>query len=274
MIFIRFLSVLFRSFVDFFRDGGMMLAGAISFFTMMAIVPFCLLLVTVFGHFLGQYRDFYQFFLSRLVSFFPKITSEITEELRRIIIYKSLGQFSLVLYCLISFQLFSSFESAINTIFKVRVRRSLIVSIILSLVIVTLVIVILLLSFGATSGISLLRSLRELFPGFHIGRITGFFIRFVIPFLFVFLIMMILYLFLPRKMVKFRHAVSGALFTTILLEAAKHIFTIYAVKVAMFGTIYGPLSAFVIFLLWMYYSACIFLIGAEVVHNLSASGAR
>jgi len=268
MSLMRFIPVLFRSFLDFFRDGGMMLAGAISFFTMMAIVPFCLLLITIFGHFLGQYREFYQFFLSRLVSFFPKITSEITEELRRIIIYRRLGQFSLVLYCLISFQLFSSFESAINAIFKVRVKRSFIVSLTLSLVIV-----ILLLSFGATSGISTLRALREVLPGFHIGKIAGFLIRFVVPFVFVSLVVMTLYLLLPRKMVKFKHAVSGALFTSIFLEAAKHIFTLYVVKVSMLGTVYGPLSAFVIFLLWMYYSACIFLIGAEVVHNLSASRA-
>jgi len=39
-------------------------------------------------------------------------------------------------------------------------------------------------------------------------------------------------------------------------------FTIYVVKVAKPGTIYGPLSAFVLFLLWVFYSSCIFLVGA------------
>lgn len=34
------------------------------------------------------------------------------------------------------------------------------------------------------------------------------------------------------------------------------------------GTIYGPLSAFMIFLLWVFYSSCIFLVGAKFVHNL------
>jgi uncharacterized BrkB/YihY/UPF0761 family membrane protein len=28
------------------------------------------------------------------------------------------------------------------------------------------------------------------------------------------------------------------------------------------------LTAFVVFLLWVFYSSCIFLIGAEIVHNL------
>jgi uncharacterized BrkB/YihY/UPF0761 family membrane protein len=43
------------------------------------------------------------------------------------------------------------------------------------------------------------------------------------------------------------------------------------VKVIKLGTIYGPLSAFVIFLLWVFYSSCIFLIGAEIVRNLEDS---
>jgi uncharacterized BrkB/YihY/UPF0761 family membrane protein len=31
------------------------------------------------------------------------------------------------------------------------------------------------------------------------------------------------------------------------------------------------MTAFVIFLLWFFYSSCIFLIGAEMVHNLGIS---
>jgi len=54
------------------------------------------------------------------------------------------------------------------------------------------------------------------------------------------------------------------------MEAAKYIFTFYVVKVVRLGAVYGPLSAFIIFLLWVFYSSCIFLIGAETVHNLEA----
>ncbi|MBI5188491.1 MAG: YihY/virulence factor BrkB family protein [Nitrospirae bacterium] len=54
---------------------------------------------------------------------------------------------------------------------------------------------------------------------------------------------------------KISHAFIGALFTW------------YVGTVMRFGTIYGPLTAFVVFLLWVFYSSCIFLIGAEVVHN-------
>jgi uncharacterized BrkB/YihY/UPF0761 family membrane protein len=35
--------------------------------------------------------------------------------------------------------------------------------------------------------------------------------------------------------------------------------------------IYGSLTAVVAFLLWVFYAACIFLIGAEIVKNLESA---
>ncbi len=270
----QYIKVIFRSFVDFFRDGGLMLAASISYFTMMAIVPFCLLLVTIFGYFLGEHEDLLRFFSAKLVGFFPKITSEITNELRKIISYKGIGQFTFILYGLLSYQLFSSLETAINVIFKTRSKRSFIISFILSLFIITLIIAFILASFGATAAISMLKTLQEFFPDVKIGKITGFVIKFVVPLILVFLTAATLYIFLPKKRIRLSCALSGALFTAILLEAAKHTFTLYVVKVAKLGTIYGPLSAFVIFLLWVFYSSCIFLVGAEVVRNLEDSEKR
>jgi membrane protein len=260
--------IIVRSFFDFFRDGGMMLAASLSYFSMMAIVPFCLFLVTIFGYFLGGQREFYQFFSARLISYFPDVTRGITEELGRIITYKGLGKLSLLLYGLLSYGLFSSLEAATNTIFKIKVKRSFLVSVILSLVIVTSIIAFFLISFGATSMISALKPVQEFFPGLKIGRISGLLIRFVLPFFVMFVTVTMLYVFLPKKRIRTANALSGALFTVVFLEAAKHLFTLYVVNVFRLGTIYGPLSAFVIFLLWVFYSASIFLIGAEVVHNL------
>ncbi len=266
-----YMKVTGNSFLDFFRDGGIMLAGSLSFFFMMAVVPFCLFLVTVFGYFLGEQKELYQFLSSRLASFFPRVTYKITEELQRLITYKGLGKLSLILYGFLSFQLFASLQSALNAIFKAKTRRSFIVSVILSLVMITLTMAFVLISFVATSSISMLEPLREFFPGLRIGRITGFFIGFVIPFILIFVTMTTAYVLFPRKRVKVSHAAAGALFTAVFLETAKHLFTLYVVNVFRLGTIYGPLSAFVIFLLWVFYSMSIFLIGAEVAHNLEDS---
>jgi membrane protein len=266
------MKILVKSLVDFFRDGGLMLAGSLSYFSMMAFVPFCLFLVTIFGYFLGEQKEFYQFFLSKLISFFPKVTSQVTEELKMIIAHRGLGKFTLLLYGFLSYQLFSSMESAVNVIFRVKVKRSFLVSLILSLFVVTLISAFFLVSFSASSSISMLEPLQELFPVLKMSRVTGVFIGFVIPFILMFLTVTTVYILLPKKRVRLAHACSGALFTAILLEVAKHVFTFYVRHVFRLGTIYGPLSAFVIFLLWVYYSSCIFLIGAKVVYNQETSG--
>jgi len=267
---VKYLKIIVRSFVDFFKDGGIMLAGSLSYFSMMALVPFCLFLITIFGYILGHYHGFYEFFSNRLVSFFPDITSGITKELRKLIIFKGIGAFSLVIYGILSFQVFSSIENALNVIFKVKKKRAFFWSIILSLIIVTLIIIMIVISFVATSLIPLLKTMRQVFPELRIGMITGFLIRYVVPFFAVLFTVTVMYIFFPKSKVKTSHAFLGALFTTVFLEVAKHIFTWYVGTVVEFGTIYGPLTAFVVFLLWVFYSSCIFLIGAEMVHNLSS----
>ncbi|MEW6001247.1 MAG: YihY/virulence factor BrkB family protein [Nitrospirota bacterium] len=259
--------MIIKSFIDFLKDGGLMLAGSLSYFTIMAFVPFCLFLITLFGSFLGHYQQFYQFFLNKLISFFPEITSEVTKELEKLITFRGIGTFSIVLYGILSYQVFASLENALNVIFKIKKRRSFLWSIILSSIIVTIIINIILLSFLATSLIPLLKTLKPFFPALKIGKITSFLIRYVVPFFMIFFIVTVLYILIPRKKVKISHALFGALFTTTFLEVAKHLFTWYVGTVVRFGTIYGSLTAFVVFLLWMFYSSCIFLIGAEVVHN-------
>ncbi len=248
-----------------------MLAGALSYFFMMAIIPFCLFLVAIFGYFIGENEAFLKFFSAKLTGLFPSITYKITEELKKLISYRGLGTFTLMLYGLLSLQLFSSLQTAVNTIFKIRAGRPFHVSLVRSLFIVTLIFIAVIMSFGATSAISILRVLREIFPDMRIGKIAGFFIGYLVPFMLTFLVLAIMYVFLPLGKVQIRYALAGSLFTTILHEAAKHIFTFYVMKVTHLGTIYGPLSAFVIFLLWVFYSSCIFLIGAELVHNLQGS---
>ncbi len=264
----RMVRVISRSFLDFFRDNGLMLAGSLSYFTIMALVPLCLFLVTVFGYFLGQYPDFYKFFLAKLTGFFPSVTRDITDDLTKIISYKGLGKFSLLLYGVLSFQVFASMESALNIIFKVKKRRNFIFSIIVSLVVVTLIIVLLTVSFAAASFIPFLKTLGSDFSIIKIGKITKFLVQFVLPFVLVLFSIMLLYVVVPKTKVALTSALRGAFFATVMLEVAKHAFTWYVINVAQFGKIYGPLTAFVMFLLWMFYSSGIFLIGAEIVHNL------
>jgi membrane protein len=262
-------KVILKSVSDFFRDGGPVLAGSIAYFFLMSFVPFCLLLVSLFGYLLGGNEEFFQFFTARLLRFFPAATSEVSKQLTALVVYRQIGIFTLVLYLYFSYQLYMALEAAIRVIFRQREGRSLLSSILFSFFVITLIASLILASFAATSAVQLLASLLEVFPFLRIGVLTGFLIGYVIPVLLVLFVTTVLFMFLPVKRASFADAFRGGIFTSIFLEAARHIFTLYIINAApQYGAIYGSLSTFVILLLWVFYSSCIFFIGAEVVRNL------
>jgi len=71
---------------------------------------------------------------------------------------------------------------------------------------------------------------------------------------------------LPRRHVRFRHAFLGALVATSFWWMAKWGFGIYYAhaKDMTWGLLYGSLSSLMAAMVFMYYSCCIFLLGAEV----------
>ena len=71
---------------------------------------------------------------------------------------------------------------------------------------------------------------------------------------------------LPRRHVKFSHAFLGALVTMLLWWGAKWVFGIYYThaKELTWGILYGSLGSMMAALVFLYYSCCIFLLGAEV----------
>ena len=262
-------GIIWKSLADFFKDDGLMLAGSISYFTMMAIVPFSIFLVTLFGYFLGHYPEFYSFVLAEMVNLLPNVTNKITNDMSMPISYENIGKYSIILYGLLSYPLFSSFQNALNVVFKIKKKRNFIWSLFISFLTVTIIMLLLLTSFTATTFISLLKTFSYVMPDMKIGVITAFIIRFVLPFILVLFILTMLYFLIPKTKVRLINSFKGAFFTALMFEVAKNVFTWYVVSVAQFGKIYGSLSAFIVFLLWVFYSCSILLIGAELVNNLT-----
>jgi membrane protein len=86
----------------------------------------------------------------------------------------------------------------------------------------------------------------------------------LVAFTVIFLMFFALYKFLPLRRVRARAAVVAALFTTALFELARHVF---ARLIGSFhpGSLYtGTIAALVIAVVWVYYSALIFILGGEV----------
>jgi membrane protein len=90
-----------------------------------------------------------------------------------------------------------------------------------------------------------------------------------LPILFEVLAFLLLYLVMPNVKLKFRHALVGAMVATILFELSKAAFAFYVSNLANYELVYGALATLPIFLIWVYLSWLVALVGAEVVAALS-----
>jgi len=79
----------------------------------------------------------------------------------------------------------------------------------------------------------------------------------------------LVYAAVPNCRVPFRHALIGGLFAALAFHAARSIFTQLVVG-SSYTFIYGAFAAVPLFLLWIYLSWNIVLIGGVLVHSLSA----
>jgi membrane protein len=84
----------------------------------------------------------------------------------------------------------------------------------------------------------------------------------VTPSLLEFIAFTLLYSVIPNCMVRWRDAALGALIATVAIEILKVGFSIYIGAVSYYRTVYGALSTIPIFLLWMYISWMAVLLGA------------
>ena len=86
---------------------------------------------------------------------------------------------------------------------------------------------------------------------------------FVLSFLFTFI-----YRFLPKRKLPWNELIRGALITTVLFMIGKSVLSLTITQLAG-ASIFGATEAFVVLLLWVYYSVQIFLFGASLTYVYS-----
>ena len=80
----------------------------------------------------------------------------------------------------------------------------------------------------------------------------------------------LIYRYLPAKRLPWRHVVTGALVTALLFHLGRWAIGLYLGRATQ-PTAYGAAASFAALLLWLYYSAQIFLFGAEFTACLGQS---
>ena len=83
----------------------------------------------------------------------------------------------------------------------------------------------------------------------------------VIPWLVLFCGVIVIYRLAPSRPTKFSEVWIGALVATGLIWACERLFLVYAVQLANFNVLYGAMGGVAAFLLWIYLSSCLGVVG-------------
>jgi membrane protein len=240
-------------------------AGGLTFTTTLALVPLLTIVLAIFTTFpvFGHFRAALDTYFVQTVM--PKaiantISSNLTQFASKATKLSAVGGVALLFT---SAAMIGMIERAFNQIWRVRRPRRLVQRVLIYWALVTLGPLLFGLSltvtsqlFTATSGLTSAMPFvgAVFYTLLSVGLTTATYT--------------LLYMTVPNRYVDWRDAVWGALVAAIAFEIAKRMFAVFIKQFPTYTLIYGALAALPLFLLWIYMSWMITLVGALIAAAL------
>ncbi len=253
----QFSTMVWREYLD---DGCQSTAAALTYQTLFAVVP----LITVMYLFFNAFPAF-EGVRERAEDFvFSNIVPENVDVLREYLTgfseqAQALSGPSLALLAVTAFLMLFTIERTFNEIWGVRKPRAGYQRFLMYWAILTLGPILMGMGFVITTYIEALPLISDVTASSPV-------LKFV-PFLLSASIFTLIYVTVPNSLVPLKDAVMGGILVAIAFEFAKYSFADIMAS-SSFEVIYGAFAAVPLFLLWIYLSWTIVLIGAEVVKGL------
>ncbi len=257
---------------SFRRNQGLLLSGALAYYTLLSIVPMLILTLIVLSHFIDKAQLFHTI-STHLEMIIPGYAASLTEQARIFIENRHLvGIIGFLVMLFFSSIAFTVLENAMSVIFfhRVRIKRRhfLISAVIPYVYIVLLGLGILLVSFiaGALETLEN-RELMVLGLRLRLEGVTAV-VLYSLGLLGEVLMLTSLYLVMPVGRITFRHALVGGITATVLWEITRRVLIWYYSTLSLVNLIYGSFATAVVILLSMEAAAIILLLCAQVIAEL------
>ena len=268
----RLFSFLLRVLRGFKRNQGLLLSGAVAYYTLLSIVPMSILALIVLTHFIEE-QQLIHTLSTYLEMVIPGYAATLTEQVRVFLEHrKVIGIIGFLVMLFFSSMAFSMLENAMSVIFSQRVRiqrRNFLISAIIPYVYIFVMgLGIVLVSFivGAIETLES-RHLTILGWSLNLGGATGVAL-YILGIVGEVLMLTSLYLVMPVVRVRFRHALIGGITATVLWEITRRVLVWYYAVISMVNVIYGSIAMTVVALLSIEVVALILLLGAQVIAEL------
>jgi membrane protein len=262
------------------------LASALTFDALLAAIPLFLLILAGLSWLVGKtggdplrITDFVERFFpphNTMTGRDPFAAVEVFLA-KLVVAARDLSVFVVPAFLWFSTRLFASIRTALNEVYDVNVRpvrRHFVTAYLLGKVrdlgMVGLTLVLVLANAILSAGLALLQARGKGWsPGFEfffttIGRFAGE----ALAFLFLVTLFFAVYHFASIRRPGWQATVMAALFSAVLFEAAKRLFGLY-IRNQLYQqvSVDVDVGAAILFVLWMYYSALVFLLGAVVAET-------
>lgn len=247
----------------FVAVDGFFLAAGLAFFFLVCVIPLLVLAVSTVG-FVFSSKQVAQDIVSQIAVNFPVYRREITRAMLRIVETRTasgvVGTLTLIIF---SMPLFSSSRLVLHRLLGVKAGGNFVRNLAIDAGMVLLLSVLL---FAATVFTAVVQWFEALLfdPSLIATKWTQ---RTSIGLsLLISATMFYLgYRYVPKRRPRIIAAVGGAVLASLLWEVAKQLFALYIKRFGLYDQIYGPLGVLVAFVMFVYYSAVVFVLGGAYV---------
>ena len=241
-------------------------AAALSYTSLLAIVPLMAVVLGVLSAFpvfeygVEQLQDFI------FSNFVPAAGDVIREYLNQFIERSGeltgTGTLFLVITAII---LISTIEKSLNRIWRVSQARQPVNRLVVYWAVLTLGPLLLGASLGLTSYVA---ALPLLAPEFAQSTLRSLLLV-TTPFAVALVAFTLVFIIVPNRNVRWHHALAGAFFSALAFDLSKRGFVVYVSNFPTYQKLYGALAAIPIFLVWIYVSWVVILLGASLAAALT-----
>ena len=247
--------------VNFMSHQGLLRASALTFTTILSLIPFLAIAFAVLKGFGVQ---------NALDPLLRQVAGDSQTTITNVINYvnntnfKSVGAIGLLMLVFTVISLLGNIEEAFNAIWRVKETRPLKrrFSDYLSVVIVGPLL--LLVATSLTSGLQSQWLVKWLIERTYFGDAIISFFR-LIPYISIWIALTFIYSYIPNTRVRLRSALLGGVLAGTVWQLAQWGYFHFQIGVANYNAIYGTLAALPVFLVWIYTSWLIVLFGLEIV---------
>ena len=254
----------------FQRSQGFLLAGAIAYYTLLAIVPLFVVLLVGLSHVVDEHR-LLDTVASNLQLVIPGQAAVVTEQIASFLAHREVvGIVGLLVLVFFSSTAFTVIESAMAIIFHhrtVRQHRHFLVSVLLPYLFMMLIGVGLLLITVISSALHTVRAVRVFGQTWPPAGLSGA-VLYLLGVIGLALLLTAFYMVLPVGQIRFAHALTGGVTATVLWEVTRHVMVWYFAKLSMVNVLYGAMAAAIVVLLTLEAAAIILLFGGEVIAEI------